>query len=166
MLHSYSSTSGGTTTKGWCIYDDVELSIAENETEFLGFTVNEPQSIGCISEPITDENSSYKDSGIYAVDANNPATTLKLTDKVVSDATIYASAVSTGAQDAVLIYGRYSLKDGKRHLEAIEIAEPDESGLLSVGLTVPPTGTYTLEAFIWDGINGLKPIMDPVELGN
>lgn len=158
VVHGYSGNS-----KGVCVYDDMELKVAEENVEFLGFSTTAPESVGCVTTQNTG-NSSYIDSGLYEVAVKNPATTLSYTDSIAPGAAIYASAVDPDNADTLLVYAMFAEEEGTRTLAAVRIVKPDANGLLTAGITVPETGTHTLEVYMWNSAGGLRPIMAPMEL--
>lgn len=158
VLYTYTIKSD----KAACMYDDVELVVSDDAVEFLGFTNNAAENTGY--ETTLNTSGSYKDAGLYTVDAKIPATTLKPVNTLVPGKKIYASAVSLINPDTALVYGLFSMEGDAKRLEAVEIAEPDENGLITTGIEVPETGTYYLEVYLWNSMGGLKPILSPIEL--
>ncbi len=159
VLHSYTSTN----KKAACMYDDVELKLGENAVEFLGFSSNEPQNLGCVTTQNT--SGSYPDSGLYEVSAKNPATTLHFTNTLSLGEKVCASAISLSNPSTALVLALFSEDGNKKCLHAVDIAKPDETtGFLATGIQVPDEGTYYIKAYIWNSMDGLKSIMEPIEL--
>lgn len=161
VVKSYSS-SGGT---GNCIYDDMELSFVDQDIEFVGFSDVNPATLTGV-ETVLNE-ASFKDSSSYSSLVNGvktPAVTLNKITEVNNSSSIFASAVAPSAPDTALVFALFSENGGKKKLEAIDIAKPDENGLITTGITVPETGSYYAEAYILNSMGGLKPITDPIEL--
>ena len=158
VLHSY--TSGG--DKAVCMYDDVELVISDDTITFLGFTENNTENTGYETNQNT--TGSYIDAGEYAVEAKAPATTLQSISTLPAGKAVYVSAISFMNTDVTLAYGLFSMDGDVKTLEAVEIAEPDADGFMTAGISVPATGTYYLEVYLWNGTGGMKPIMAPIKL--
>lgn len=161
VVKSYSS-SGGT---GNCIYDDMELSFVDQDIEFVGFSDVNPATLTGVENVLNE--TSFKDSSSYSSLVNGvktPAVTLNKITEVNNSSSIFASAAAPTAPDTALVFALFSENGGKKKLEAIDIAKPDENGLITTGITVPETGSYYAEAYILNSMGGLKPITDPIEL--
>lgn len=140
-------------------YDDVALVAIDDDREIVGFTSAAP----ALSKPTSSTSATYD---TYPADllSNVYGYTFGYAESVTSGATVHASAFAPADANAVLVIGMYSKTGGAKILQEVKVARPSENGsLLSDSITVPGTG-YTLEAFLWDGLNTAAPVSYKIEI--
>ncbi|NSJ90853.1 DUF4430 domain-containing protein, partial [Coprococcus sp. MSK.21.13] len=79
--------------------------------------------------------------------------------------TIKATNKTEENKDAALIVGLFN-KDGKlvNYGAAEQNIKVNENVNLTVGLPLPKEGEYTVKAFVWDSLDGMKPISKVIEI--
>lgn len=132
------------------MYDDVELVEIEDEREILGFTSAAPVRVAG-----TEGGATYPSElvpNLYGYTAT-PVT------NITNGAKIYASATAPVGMDAVLLIGLFSENGNVRKLEAFKIVKPGANeDFCYDSITIPESGTYTAEAFLWNSVGEIVPV--------
>ncbi|WP_270474620.1 hypothetical protein [Clostridium cochlearium] len=82
-----------------------------------------------------------------------------------AEVTIKATNKTEENKDAALIVGLFN-KDGQfvNYGAAEQNIKVNENVNLTVGLPLPKEGEYTVKAFVWDSLDGMKPISKVIEI--
>lgn len=131
----YVGVSG--TTHGTVWYDDFRLTEVTEGDVTLGYSIS--------NEAV----------------AGKPVMTTRASDlgKVVNNSTVYAlGGLSNTVTDAVLILGVYSEVNGTKTLQSVSATNTIGTAVrkLQTKLTIPASGSYEVQSFIWDSLTGLQ----------